>query len=348
MKNKGFTLVELLAVIAILAVLVIIALPNVMGMFKTAKKNSFTTEAKNIAKATEETWISHSMFNTSEEIFSRCQEGCSNPLDLSGRDNLDYYVKVDKSGNIVEFYVTDGTYQYSYEGTGLTLEDINGVDEVSSLNDNQILTINRGLPSNKRPPECTLQISGNTITLNHNSASEFGLIKNNTNETYNSVDSLTISGVGTYYGYTRSNNKTSTCNAVISASTRKCTYSSGFVDHYINFNFDSSINKCKATITKKHVVTHYNCVTNQYGYKESRYAGTSVLTSCPADAGGSCANGANSYSTCRDKDFLCPGNNYVVSQTNPESATCYIDPTYTCSSGELTDNNTYCYILNNY
>ena len=33
MKNKGFTLVELLAVIAILAILVIVAMPNVLGIF---------------------------------------------------------------------------------------------------------------------------------------------------------------------------------------------------------------------------------------------------------------------------------------------------------------------------
>ena len=33
MSKKGFTLVQLLAVIAILAVLVIIALPNVLKMF---------------------------------------------------------------------------------------------------------------------------------------------------------------------------------------------------------------------------------------------------------------------------------------------------------------------------
>jgi len=49
-NKKGFTLVELLAVIAILAILVIIALPNVMGMFNQAKKNSFTTEVKEIYK----------------------------------------------------------------------------------------------------------------------------------------------------------------------------------------------------------------------------------------------------------------------------------------------------------
>ncbi len=35
MKKKGFTLVELLAVIAILAILVIIALPNVIRLKKT-------------------------------------------------------------------------------------------------------------------------------------------------------------------------------------------------------------------------------------------------------------------------------------------------------------------------
>lgn len=42
MKNKdGFTLVELLAVIAILALLVILALPNVISMFNQAKKEIF-------------------------------------------------------------------------------------------------------------------------------------------------------------------------------------------------------------------------------------------------------------------------------------------------------------------
>ena len=48
MNKKGFTLVELLAVIAILALLVIIALPNVLSMFNNAKKDLFLTEAKNV------------------------------------------------------------------------------------------------------------------------------------------------------------------------------------------------------------------------------------------------------------------------------------------------------------
>ena len=45
MNKKGFTLVELLAVIAILAILVIIALPNVLSMYNEARKNTFVTES---------------------------------------------------------------------------------------------------------------------------------------------------------------------------------------------------------------------------------------------------------------------------------------------------------------
>ena len=44
MKKKGFTLVELSAVIAILSILVIIALPNIVGMFTKAKKDLFFSE----------------------------------------------------------------------------------------------------------------------------------------------------------------------------------------------------------------------------------------------------------------------------------------------------------------
>ncbi len=94
LNRKGFTLVELLAVIAILAILVIIALPNVMGMFNTAKENSFKTEIKEIFKTAEQTWINDSMFNSGEKVYSRCKSGCSNSLDLTGRSELEYYINL--------------------------------------------------------------------------------------------------------------------------------------------------------------------------------------------------------------------------------------------------------------
>ena len=141
-SRKGFTLVELLAVIAILAIIVIIALPNVMGMFNSAKEKAFLTEVKNIYKTAESTWMSESMFDTQERVYSSCKSGCSNPLSLSGRKEIEYYVKVNKSGQIVELYVTDGTYQFQHNGD-LLLTNITGVEKVADIeNENDILSIN--------------------------------------------------------------------------------------------------------------------------------------------------------------------------------------------------------------
>ena len=132
MKRKGFTLVELLAVIAILAILVIIALPNIMEMFNTAKENSFKTEVKEIFKTAQQTWMQDSMYNTGNQVYSRCEDGCDNGLDLSGRTDLDYCIKLDKSGKVTEYYATDGTFTYSYSDGDLKVEEINSVEKVTS------------------------------------------------------------------------------------------------------------------------------------------------------------------------------------------------------------------------
>ena len=137
--KKGFTLVELLAVIAILAILVIIALPNVMGMFNTAKENSFNTEIKEIYKTAQQTWINDSMFQSGEKVYSRCKSGCTNSLDLTGRSELEYYIRINQSGEVVEFYATDGTYQYQSDKVGLKIEDINGVQKVADTSDKVVI-----------------------------------------------------------------------------------------------------------------------------------------------------------------------------------------------------------------
>lgn len=50
MSNKGFTLVELLAVIVVLAILVLLAMPRVTSMMEKARINSFVVEANEIQK----------------------------------------------------------------------------------------------------------------------------------------------------------------------------------------------------------------------------------------------------------------------------------------------------------
>ena len=110
MKNKGFTLVELLAVIAILAILVIIALPNVLKMFNDAKKNSFLTEAKTVYSEAGKKYISDSITSpgNNEHIYCKSKTDSLNPLNLSGR-KINYYIKTDSNGNVNTIVVWDDT-----------------------------------------------------------------------------------------------------------------------------------------------------------------------------------------------------------------------------------------------
>ena len=134
MKKRGFTLVELLAVIAILAILIIIALPNVMKLFNDAKESSFKNELKEIYKTAQQQWISDSMINTEVHAYSRgASTACTvqKELDLVGRSQIKYGIVVDKAGDIVNFVATDDTYAYQFNGQSRTnvlkIEDIGSV-----------------------------------------------------------------------------------------------------------------------------------------------------------------------------------------------------------------------------
>jgi len=135
MKKKGFTLVELLAVIAILAILVIIALPNVLGMFNQAKKNTFVTEVQSIYSTGETQFVSDSMGDMtkfSEGIKYGRYKGQNigdassgfKSLDLQGTTSIDYFIHFNLAGAVVAFYATDGQFQFAYKGDGLKKEEI--------------------------------------------------------------------------------------------------------------------------------------------------------------------------------------------------------------------------------
>ena len=121
MNKKGFTLVELLAVIAILAILVIIALPNVLKMYNDSKKNAFMTEAQNLAKEVSSKYISESMKGNKVTVISNKQ----NPLDMTGRE-LKYNFELDSQGKIKNMIVSNGTYCISTnkDYTKITKDDI--------------------------------------------------------------------------------------------------------------------------------------------------------------------------------------------------------------------------------
>ena len=124
MKNKGFTLVELLAVIAILAILVIIALPNVLKMFNDAKKNSFLTEAKTVYSEVSKKYISESMKGNKLSYISSED---NTKLEMTGRD-LQYCVLLNADGSVKSMKVSNGTWIAELSGskkiTDLTSADL--------------------------------------------------------------------------------------------------------------------------------------------------------------------------------------------------------------------------------
>ena len=127
MNKKGFTLVELLAVIAILALLVIIALPNVLSMFNNAKKDLFLTEAKNVFKESTKKYISDNMHNSNEEnIYCKSETDSKNPLDMD-IGNTYYYIEKDSTGKTIKFVAWNSSgYVTKVVGDNVMLNDVTG------------------------------------------------------------------------------------------------------------------------------------------------------------------------------------------------------------------------------
>ncbi len=186
MKKKGFTLVELLAVIAILAILVIIALPNVLGMFQSAKKNTFTTELQNIYKSATTQYVSDSMNRGtgSQAIgiyytrFGKGTVSCGSKaeLDLSGTETIDYYIQFDLSGQVEKFMATDGEFVFWFNGgpdaslngggsdvgSHLAIEDIGSKVKVYTIaEEDEITNYNE---ENAAGHKFTISINGITAT----------------------------------------------------------------------------------------------------------------------------------------------------------------------------------------
>ena len=189
MNKKGFTLVELLAVIAILALLVIIALPNVLSMFNKAKKDTFLTEAKSIFKESASKYISDNMHNSNEgNIYCKSETDSKNPLDMD-IGNTYYYIEKDNTGKTIKFVAWNSSgYVTKIVGDNVMLNDVTGnnVSE-SSVKD---ITCNNVLTNLEVISKLT-----RTYTINANASAEtsnkgkltISIASSNTTDEFNKV-----------------------------------------------------------------------------------------------------------------------------------------------------------------
>ena len=104
-KKKGFTLVELLAIIVILAVILIIAMPKISDVIKNSKEASLETTAKLIASQAEKKYTENQVLDNSSTI------KCSDVAKISDADYESCNITFDSKGNAKVTIVGRGKFE---------------------------------------------------------------------------------------------------------------------------------------------------------------------------------------------------------------------------------------------
>ena len=104
-KKRGFTLVELLAVIVILAVILIIAMPKISDVIKNSKEASLETTAKLIASQAEKKYTENQILDGSSVI------KCSDVAKISNTDYESCNITFDSKGNAKVTIVGKGKFE---------------------------------------------------------------------------------------------------------------------------------------------------------------------------------------------------------------------------------------------
>ncbi len=145
--KKGFTLVELLAVIAILAVLVIIAMPNVLELFNGAKKDVFVTEIQALSGEAVKAY-----YTSGKKAATVCKSYSDdiNGLNMEGRE-MYYYFEISQNRKLSKIIVWNDSFYVSFEDeNGVELDKITDEDvkeltdykDITCVNVKEKLTVN--------------------------------------------------------------------------------------------------------------------------------------------------------------------------------------------------------------
>ena len=182
-KKRGFTLVELLAVIVILAVILIIAMPKISDVIKNSKEASLETTAKLIASQAEKKYTENQVLDGSSSI------KCSDVAKISNADYESCSISFDDKGNAKVSIVGKGKFEgmavcnanknsasissdcatnasyFTYEDTSIIHSaEVVDVDKCKTFMQNPV-----GLTETQANTFCTtgsLTINNKTITVN--------------------------------------------------------------------------------------------------------------------------------------------------------------------------------------
>lgn len=97
MRNKAFTLIELLSVIVILSIIFLIATPIILGIIKDAREESYKRSVEMYAKAIENAIAKQQLFNPNEVVSGTFTTTDGRNLKQTGKEDL----KIEYDGNVV-------------------------------------------------------------------------------------------------------------------------------------------------------------------------------------------------------------------------------------------------------
>ena len=120
-KKKGFTLVELLAVIVILAVILVIAVPQIMSVIESARKGSIESTAKLIAEGAEREYTNRKILGKDTNI------KCSDVSSMNSNDYGPCVITFDNRGKATVKVIGKGKFEgYTCNGNSTNMECVKG------------------------------------------------------------------------------------------------------------------------------------------------------------------------------------------------------------------------------
>ena len=120
-KKKGFTLVELLAVIVILAVILVIAVPQIMSVIESARKGSIESTAKLIAEGAEREYTNRKILGKDTNI------ECSDVSSMNSNDYGTCVITFDNAGKATVKVTGKGKFEgYTCNGNSTNMECVKG------------------------------------------------------------------------------------------------------------------------------------------------------------------------------------------------------------------------------
>ena len=107
-NNKGFTLIELIAVVTIMAIIALIATPNIISMIDNGNKETYISDAKDFISKASYMYNLYKNKDDSEKVFKSTSDG--NKIHLKDIEKLDEMD--DPYGN-----------KYDYENSYIVIRD---------------------------------------------------------------------------------------------------------------------------------------------------------------------------------------------------------------------------------